>query len=217
MKFNQEYTSQELNGITDSFQDAVDYVSDKVSDAALWATEATGTTQSALALTEDIDDQVNKLSAGYKAKIKEFQTMMAKALKSKNQVEEAIESLPDGPDKQRLMTRYEKNNGIFNQYILPVWEKFQNWAGGGGDFAGMGLLISGTMVVTAGATVTAITLGLPYMYMYFSENERILSDPALAKTYVSSRGLLNFGSIPWYIPVGVVSLGGIYLLSKFSK
>ena len=217
MRFNQEHSYQDLNGITDWFQDAVDYTSDKVSDAALWATEATGTTQDALALTEQIDDQVNQLSAGFKSKINEFRTMMAKLFETQNKVDEAIESLPDGAEKQRLMAKRDESRGKFMTFIMPAWNKFQDWMGEG-DYAGMGLAITGTMVATAGAVVAAISIALPYIYSNYKLEQQILNDPALAKTYVATRGsLFSLGNLPVYVGLGIAGIGGIYLLSKFSK
>lgn len=216
MKHNlfKDYSPQELNGITDWFKDAVDYTSGKVADAALWVTESTGTTKDVLAATDKLDDQLNQLSSGFKAKITEFQTAMNNLFKVQNQVDEAIESLPDGADKERLIAERDKSRGSFSQFVMPVWNKFKNWMGGG-DFAGMGFAVTGTMVVTAGAVVTAISIALPYVYSNYKIEQQILADPALAKTYVASRGsLFNFGPTGTYVALGVAGLGSIYLLSK---
>lgn len=211
---NKEYSTQELNGITDWFQDAIDYSSDVVSDAALWVTEKTGTTEDVLAFTENVDKELSKLSTAYKAKINQFRTAMNNLFETQKKVDEAIESLPDGPDKERLLAKKAQSRGSFAANILPAWQKFQEWIGGG-DYSGMGFAVTGTMIATAGAVVAAISIALPYIYSNERVEMAILNDPALAKTYVASRGsLFSLGGLPAYIGLGIAGIGGIYLLSK---
>lgn len=214
----QEFTPQQLNGITDWFSDAVEYASDKISDAALWATEQTGTTSDALAFTNEIDLQLGKLSAGFKAKVDEFRTSMAKLFDTQNKVDEAIESMPEGPDKERLMSKRAESRGIFSQYVVPAWNQFQQWIGGEGAYSGMGFVVTGTMIATAGAVVAVISVALPYIYSSERIEMAILNDPALAKTYVASRGsFFNLGPVPKYALIGAIGIGGIYFLSSLKN
>lgn len=216
-----EYSPQELNGITDWFSDAIDYTSDKISDAALWVTEKTGTTSDALAMTEEIDAQLNKLSAGFKAKINEFRTAIASLFETQKKVDEALETLPEGPDKERLLAQRAESRGIFSEYILPAWNQFQEWIGGEGSYSGMGFAVTGTMIATAGVVVAAISIAIPYIYSAERIEMAILNDPALAKSYVASRGsLFSLGSAPKYIAIGIVGIAGLYFLGSkkgFSK
>lgn len=206
----QEFTSQELNGLTDWFSSAVNTVSNSVADAALWVTEATGTTSSVLAFTDNID-------AASKRHLDTFQASVNKLLGTQKQVDEGIESMPPSPDRQRLEALRMQSRGMFNTYILPAWNSFKNWAqienkaNYSGYFSGFGAL----PVVGLAAVIGGIVVATKYINSAQAIEEQILRDPALAKTYVASRGtLFSLGSMPTVLTVGALGLGAFYLLSS---
>lgn len=222
---------EELNGLGDTFdrgygsvwswyQDTiVKPASELISEAALTLTEATGTTQTVSQAGTWVEETAGQITASAKAKIKEFEEMMNKLLVAQKQVDEGIESMPEGPEKQRLAKLRDENRGAFSTYILPAWEQFRQWAGidtnanyGNTQF---GIAITGTMVVTIGAVVSVISVALPYIYSNYKIEQQILNDPELKKTYAASRGsLFSLGGLPGYVGLGIAGLAGIYLLSS---
>jgi len=206
---------QELNGITDWFESAVDTVSSGITEAADWVSESASESYDWAA------EKAAELTAESKATLKDFQDKMNKLFATQDKVDQAIESLPsNSPLRQKLEAKRQESRGMFEEYVLPAWKKFSEWAGfeSDSDYGGMGF------VVTLGI---AAVLGAVAVSMYYINGAQeleleILNDPELKKQYVASHGsslaaISNIGKYIMWGLGGVAVLYGVNTFRKFTK
>lgn len=117
---------------------------------------------------------------------------MNELLGVQKKVDAAIEALPPGPDRDRLIKARSENRGfLFSQVVVPAWNKIKSWLGGSSTAAplsgygdvephedGMGVL---PLLIPA-AVVAASTAILGYIGSNLYTEYKILNDPALTAT-----------------------------------
>lgn len=188
--------------------------SDIISDIAIAATEATGTTQAVSTAGTWVENKASEITATTKAELERFQKAVEDYYRLDKQVEEAIASLPEGAEKNRLLEKNVQANGLFVNYVLPVWNKFVEWTGmkSQADFGFLPAIPAG--YITASALVGLIAVAFKYLNDSRSIKEQILKDPALSKEFVATyyKGF-DFGKIGPYLGLGVAAVAGIALLS----
>lgn len=203
-----DYSYQELNGITDWFSDAYNTVTQSVSDAASWASGYVSGSYDWVA------QKASELTATTKKQLEDFQAAVENLFDTQKEVDQAIESLPEGADKQRLLAKKMEARGTFEEYVLPAWQSFREWAGfnQNDDF---GQNFGVVPFVGLAAVLGATTAAMYYINKSQELEMQILNDPALSKTYVATRGsLFSLGDAPKYIAFGLVGIAAVYFLSS---
>lgn len=163
---------------------------------------------------------------------------MNRLLDTQKRVDAALERMPAGADKTRLLKERDGNRGyVFRNIILPAWAKIREWMGAGSTAAPMAGFEAeplddssfGVLPLIPVAVITASTAILAYIGTTYAAESKILSDPALSfyqkKELIQTRGGISqaisstagvFGEIKW-IAIAAAIGAGIYYFAKNSE
>lgn len=205
---------QDLNQIGNWFSDAFNTITDKVSDAMLWASESYDSSYNWASA------KASQLTASSRKQLEDFQAAVESLFKTQKQVDEALNALPDGPLKTRLENKKKEARGMFTGYVLPAWESFLNWSGMSSNANFGGNAFGAIPFIGIAAVLGAVSVAMVYVTQSHNLEKQILNDPELAKVFVTERaksGLFNIGGSTQYLVMGAVGLGGIFLLSQMVK
>lgn len=209
-------TYQQLGqmGMGNWFTDVINTVSDKVSDAALWASESFDSSYNWA------QAKASQLTASNKKQLEDFQAAVQALMKTQKEVDEKLNALPEGPLKARLENKKKESRGYFTTYIMPAWESFVEWTGMG-SAANFGHSQMGAVpFIGLAAVLGAVSVAMTWVYKSHQIEKEILNDPELAKIFVQERGKLGsfgIGKAAEYVAIGAVGIGAIYLFSLMRK
>lgn len=163
---------------------------------------------------------------------------MNQLLDAQKRVDAALERMPAGPDKTRLLKERDANRGyIFKNIILPAWAKIRDWMGAGSTAAPMAGFEAepledgsfGVLPLIPVAVIAASTAILAYVGATYATESKILNDPALsgvqkaqilqskslASTISSAGGLL--GEVKWIAIAGIAAFIAMQVVKARQK
>jgi hypothetical protein len=150
---------------------------------------------------------------------------MNELLRVQKQVDTAIEKMAPGADRDRLIALRKENRGfIFQQVILPAWEKIRAWTGAGATAAPMSGEAEpydggfGIVPLIPVAVIAASAAILGYVGTNLYTEYKILNDPAISSTqkleFLQTRSLGGtLAQLKWFALAGLIGYG-IYFASK---
>ena len=115
-------------------------------------------------------------------------TKMNELLDTQKKVDAALERMPAGPDKTRLLKERDSARGFtFKNIIIPAWAKIREWTGAGATAAPMAGFEAepleegafGVLPLIPIAVITSAGAILAYIGTSYVAETRILNDPAL--------------------------------------
>jgi len=210
---------QQLNGITDWWESGTDLFSEAVEYASGVASDTWSMQSSMITGAYDwVSEKAGEISDDAMLTLKDFQKKMSALFKTQREVDEAIASLPENsPLRAKLEAKRQESRGVFEEFILPAWNSFSEWAGfeeasnfGGGD-QGMGVLISGTTVLVV---LGAVSVAIVWVNKAHALELAILDDPDLKQQFVAQHGstIAAVGQIGKYVMWGIGGIALIYVL-----
>ena len=215
---------------------------------SIWDT-ITGATSSAYDATAEVasniyDAGANAMSAAadeFTLKLEEFKKNMAELIATQKEVDQRIETLGPGPDRDRLVAKRDANRGYFTEYILPAYEKiagYLDWPTDPTQMSGyeqtsyikagaMGFvpIAIGVAYATQIAVVALIVAVSVYLVNCVVTEREILNDPALSAKekygMISKLGIFSniggaLGQAKWVV-LGVAGIAVLYYGSKAFK
>lgn len=151
---------------------------------------------------------------------------MNQLLDTQKKVDAALERMPAGPDKTRLLKERDSARGFtFQNIILPAWAKIREWTGAGATAAPMAGFEAepledgafGVLPLIPIAIIASATAIITYVGASYATESKILNDPALSgaqKTQLlQSKGVSSvlssaggiLGEVKWIALAGVAA------------
>lgn len=157
--------------------------------------------------------------AEFKAKLNEAVRVMQDIEIDRATINNAIDAMPNGPEKERLKSIRDEKFHFYSEYVLPAWQKFAPLVGLSSDptqaqsFSGMGLLpLAAAIPVATKISILVAVFGFLYIaYQFLDELQAFREDPAFAKNVIAVTS-----SFKW-VGIGVVAIAAMYAIGKFKK
>lgn len=127
-------------------------------------------------------------------KVNEARELMQEAESKRIAIDQKIESMPPGPDRDRLIAKRDQAKGFFDEYVLPAWIKFASLVGLNNNPASSYNNMTFGYVQAIAISVVIVALALSAVaWKYIELQDDILTDPAFSTT--QKAGLLTSFSV----------------------
>jgi L-fucose isomerase-like protein len=193
--------------LTNVFKSSVDTFKSWAGDVYKTASQYAKETQ------EWISKGQNYIQSKYDEVIKN----MNEAEKNDKIIKEALNKMPQSPEKMRLQAEHKESTNILNNYVRPMWNEFVKQI----SKPTMGALPA-VLPVLGYATAGILVALSSYVVHVIVKQQRMLNDPELKKYVAQDTGIFSnlsniTANLKWPIIIGSVAVLAYYANKNFGK